>query len=458
VERDPVYRSLAGLFASLGWDAARIGRSDWNPLGDWLQPGDRVLIKPNLVFHEHYRGGLLHGVVTDPRLIRAMADFVFRALGPGGELVIGDAPLQSADWDLLCSRTGLSLLPEFYAHRGFHCELRDFRRIASSSRRGLKLAARSLCGDPEGYRAVDLAGDSMHSGRPWQEFRVTNYDPAAMRAHHNASRHEYLIAQSVLDASAVISMPKLKTHRKCGLTGPLKNLIGINGCKDWLPHHTKGSAQRGGDEYGREAAWKRLSTWLVEREETTPSEPAKRALHALRRTVWFAGKHCSHDAAWEGSWHGNDTLWRTVLDLNRAAIYADTQGKMQERAQRRFLVVTDAILAGEGEGPMAPSPVPLGVLLGGFVPAAVELACAGLAEWPVHRLPALAHAFEPHRYRLAAFSDDQVEMRHFEWDEAQCEARPAEPFSHRLAPSVGWRAVFGEPSGSLPPREVSHAG
>jgi len=445
----PVYQALASLFAGMGLDADNQGKSQWNPLRSVLAPGERVVIKPNLVFHEHYRGGRLHGVVTDPRLIRAMADFVFRAIGADGQLVIGDAPLQSANWGLLCERTGLSALPDFYAKQGLRCELRDFRTVASTTEGGLKLHLRRLAGDPGGYRPVNLGTASMHAGRAWENLRVTNYDPAAMQSHHNATRHEYLVSGSLLAATTVINMAKLKTHRKSGLTGPLKNLVGINGCKDWLPHHTKGSKARGGDEYSTEARWKQLSTWLVEHEETSSNQIVKRTWNALRKTVWFAGKRLAADSSWEGSWHGNDTLWRTILDLNRAATYASPDGVLHSSPQRRFFVVVDALLAGEGEGPMAPSPSPIGVLLGGITPAAVELAAARLAGWPAARLPLVVNAFEPHQYPLADFSQDRVQLRAIEASGCSLTDADFSAFVRHLAPCQCWQGLFADASARL---------
>lgn len=442
VKGSAVYRALEALFVSWGLDRNRAGSSYWNPLGDFLAPGERVLIKPNLVYHKHYRGGLLHSVVTDPRLVRAAADYVFRAIGPTGKLIIGDAPLQSADWEELCEQTGLGRLASHYTRQGFDCELRDFRTLSSVSEKGLKVAARRLAGDPAGYCAVDLGTHSMHAGRNWESYRVTNYDPSAMKSHHNAARHEYLVSRSLLESSVVINMSKLKTHRKTGLTGPLKNLIGINGCKDWLPHHTKGSTEAGGDEYRRNSAWKQLSTWLVEHEETVQNEVAKRGWSALRRSLWMAGRRLDPDPSWEGSWYGNDTLWRTILDLNRASYYADSSGVLRPTRQRRFLAITDALLAGEGEGPMAPDPVPMGVLLGGETPAAVELAAVRLAGWPEERLPQVRQAFGAHRLPLAEFRADEVSIAAFDAGPGGPGSVPFERLVRPLRPSQGWRALF----------------
>src|SRR5205823_2914941 len=82
-------------------------------------------------------------------------------------------------------------------------------------------------------------------------FRVTCYDPRLMAAHHRTGKHEYLVSRKVFDADLLINLPKMKTHIKAGLTGALKNLIGINGHKEFLPHHIRGSSESGGDCYAR---------------------------------------------------------------------------------------------------------------------------------------------------------------------------------------------------------------
>ena len=82
-----------------------------------------------------------------------------------------------------------------------------------------------------------------------KDFRVTMYKPSLMLAHHGPGRHEYLFVKRALDADLLINLPKLKTHMKTGLTGALKNLVGICGRKESLPHHIRGSYFDGGDCY-----------------------------------------------------------------------------------------------------------------------------------------------------------------------------------------------------------------
>ena len=70
-----------------------------------------------------------------------------------------------------------------------------------------------------------------------------------MRRTHAPGRHQYLVAREVIEADVIVNLPKLKTHKKAGVTCALKNLIGINGNKEYLPHHRVGGAERGGDCY-----------------------------------------------------------------------------------------------------------------------------------------------------------------------------------------------------------------
>ena len=422
----------------------RMGLPSENPLGAVLRRGQRVVVKPNLVFHRHYRGGGLEALITAPGLIRAVCDRVFEAIGREGELTLGDAPLQSCDWDRLIGETGLNRWPDEYARQGYWLTLADFRKFASTDLKGLKHSPVERPGDPAGYCAVNLGADSLHFGQDWRRYRVTNYDPAAMTAHHNSASHEYLISGSVLAADALISLPKLKTHRKSGLTCAMKNLIGINGSKDWLPHHMAGGAAEGGDEFPGRPGWKKFASWIVSREEAAMGIGAKAALNAARKVVFKTGAVLSGDGRWEGSWHGNDTLWRTIVDLNRIAYYADRRGVLSDTPQRTILTVVDAMVAGEGEGPMAPDPVDLGCLVGGFNPVAVEVAATRLSQWPEAKLRHIAGAFGPTRFPLTGFPVGEVEVDSF--------PRPLAELSRFLRPSPGYAEMFKDAS---VPAEVS---
>ena len=52
-----------------------------------------------------------------------------------------------------------------------------------------------------------------------------------------------------------------------------------------------------------------------------------------------------------GNWHGNDTCWRMVLDLNKCLFAFDGAGKRRVRPLR-YLAVVDGIIGGEGSEPL----------------------------------------------------------------------------------------------------------
>jgi hypothetical protein len=106
---------------------------------------------------------------------------------------------------------------------------------------------------------------------------------------------------------------------------------------------------------------------------------------------------------YEGSWRGNDTVWRMTLDLQRILHYGRGNGTLADFPQRVVLTITDAIIAGEGEGPLSPTPIELGMMTLGNNTAAVEWINALLMGLSPHRIPLTRGAFMPHRYMLANF-------------------------------------------------------
>jgi len=391
-----VYPAVREAFVLLGLDAAHRGTPAWNPLGDLIRPGDRVLVKPNMVRHFHGDDRGLEALVTHPSVVRAVLDYAAVALQGRGSIVVGDAPLQYADFAATMAGTGLdSVLQEVRAHARVPVDAVDFRKERSEKRGGLIVARLPNAGDPRGYRVVELGKDSRFASVPsarQRRFRVTQYDPRTMRHAHHTERHAYLLPATVLHADVVINLPKLKTHRKAGITAAMKNLVGINGSKDWLPHHTAGGTP-GGDEYLHPSLRKAIMSRLRDAIEGRRSAHARQALRFVERVVRATGRvRRFPDSYWEGSWYGNDTVWRMVHDLHRILFLADETGVVRAEPQRRYLALVDAIVAGEGEGPMRPTPRPAGLLVAGTNPAAVDTVCCRLMGFDEARIPLLREA------------------------------------------------------------------
>ena len=440
--KNPSYDAVRNFLHLSGMDAQHFGTRRWNPLGELIRPGETVLIKPNFVLHENHSGETVDCVHTHASLIRAVLDYVHIALCGKGRIIVGDAPLQSCQFTKLCDTSGMSQVIEFYKKYALaSIELIDFRQQHATTDHSRQIVeVVSAAGDPRGYSVVDLGARSMLApvSRRSSRFRVTNYDPTKMSLHHNLEVNEYLVSQSVLTADVVISMPKMKTHRKAGITGALKNLVGINGHKDWLPHHSKASKRMGGDEYLCPSLLKLIGDAVMEKEDVSKQLLVKKALRPIRSALYCAGRVLTRDKYMEGSWWGNDTIWRTVLDLNRILIYADKRGMICETPQRRVFFLVDGIVAGDHEGPLAPSAKEAGLILGGTCAATVDAVMARVMGFDYKKIPAVRESFRISELPITPYQASQINLRAN--STVFADLKVDEPgFDLRFEPTRGWK-------------------
>jgi uncharacterized protein (DUF362 family) len=399
-------RALESACAALGWrDASR------GPLGGVIRKGARVLVKPNFVLHENQGPWGVEPLLTHGSVVRAVVE---AALDAGaGEVTVGDAPVQGCDFDALLAATRLKDWSEELAAREPRFRgVRDFRRTVSTFENGVRRASEGVRSE-ERFALFDLGAESLlepiTDGS--ESFRVTCYDPRLLARTHAKGRHQYLVAREVLEADVVINLPKLKTHMKAGVTCALKNLIGINGNKEYLPHHRVGGAERGGDCYPGGSQIKRALEYVFDRQNTAASPAASRAWAGAATQLYRVLHRTGGDRLGvEGSWSGNDTIWRTCLDLNRVLLYGRADATMADEPQRRVVHVVDAIVAGQGNGPLAPQPLALGLLLAGECAAAVDYVGARLLGYEPARVPVVRHALEDFRWPLARFNAGEIRL------------------------------------------------
>jgi uncharacterized protein (DUF362 family) len=414
-ETNSVYATVRESLRLLNLDASRFDTKGWNPLSGFVRPGDTVVLKPNFV-REFRESSPDHGdcLITHGAVIRAVVDYVYLAIGGTGRIVIADAPQNDADFEAIRRINGLSEIQEFYRrHAGFSLEVYDLRPEQARKIDGVIVGHIALPGDPAGYVKVDLGRRSAFAevNHLCHLLYGSEYDMGELYSHHHDDVHEYLISKTILDADVVISLPKLKTHKKVGLTVNMKNLVGINGNKNWLPHHREGTASQGGDQFAEDDLKRRLERTAVSRFKRLfpllgPLRPV------IARPIKSLGKRLfgdtNVDTVRSGNWHGNDTTWRMVIDLNRILSYADSAGRLHDRPVRRFFSLVDGIVAGEGNGPLDPKPKAAGVILAGTNPLAVDLACARLMGFDCRRLPVLYRPFDDHSMPFAPFEIDDV--------------------------------------------------
>lgn len=416
-EPNPVYRTVRACLERSGLDRERFGTPEWNPLGAYVRPGDIVLLKPNLIKERHPRDpeGWRY-VLTHGSFLRAVTDYVAVALQGSGRVIVADAPQTDSSFSRIVEVLDLEELADFYRSEGIAFELVDLRREEWTTRDEVVVGRRELPGDPRGNVHFDLGERSElvgHAGAG--HYYGADYDSAAVNAHHCDGRHEYLLGGSVMAADVFINLPKLKTHKKAGVTVALKNLVGINGDKNWLPHHTEGTHRHGGDEHPQPGILHLLERWcaghLRRLSLRSPSLGTTIHRHARRMGRPLFGQ--TDTVVRSGNWWGNDTVWRMCLDLNKLLLYGNLDGSLREpgpAGRKRYLAFVDGIVAGQGRGPLNPDPYPAGVVLFGANPASVDAAAAVLMGFDPELIPIVRHAFRCGQHPLAEWDWPAVEL------------------------------------------------
>ena len=411
-----VYAMVRECFRLLQLDEANFGRRAWNPLGGLISPGQRVLIKPNFVLHFNASGGPLDAVITHPSVIRAIVDYVIIALENRGEIVIGDSPQMNCDIDKLHTATGMNHLASYLqgvcAARGVKFQLVDFRQEQTFYKHGIIWNRRKLSNGASPVR-VSLGRESFMEAIDSTRLYGADYCRGETVQAHAGHRHEYVIAPAVLASDVLISVPKLKVHRKVGTTLNLKNMVGINSDKNHLAHYRIGSPSSGGDEFSNpcwdDRAERLFSDFFLGAYGQSGRYPflAWRAFRKLFRRIKPGG---ARSAFAYGNWHGNDTAWRMVLDLNRILLFADREGKVGSEPARRYFSVIDGVVGGEGEGPLHPDAYASGVVLAGFNPVAVDWTATRLMGFDPAEIPLYANALKQMREWVPDFAIEECRV------------------------------------------------
>lgn len=406
-ERGEIFRAVESVLAQAGLDSGGLGSAAWNPLGDLVRPGGHVVLKPNFVtsrnLHEDLEGERLWSVATHPAVLRPLIEYAWKAVGPSGRISVVDCSIAGSHFERTLRTLRVIDMLERLRRDGVVVELLDLRDykvdpvmllddvpFAGRSWNLGVAVRRRLPGDPRGYVVVDLERASYFEQDGLDLSRLRHNHNNADREplkHHGPGRHRYSLSRTVLEADLVLNVPKLKTHRKAGISVALKNVVGITNKKQWLPHFRAGAPPRG-DEYPAPLSW---SQWLVTSLGRVPL-PGGHAL--IARSPAIRNGHA--EPVVNGNWEGNDTTWRMVLDLNTALRFADRQGRLQPTPQRAWFCVVDGVVAGEGQGPLGARPKPCQLILGGGDPVAVDAAAARLM------------GFDPSQVRLIARADPRL--------------------------------------------------
>lgn len=341
-----------------------------------------ILLKPNWVNDirkkEHH-----YCLITNENFIIAFVELLLEYKPK--KLIIGDAPIQLCRWSNLYSKDFENQIVNLSKLNNIVIELIDFRRTvwAEKNYQTEKVPLTE-------YIIFDLGHESKldEISSTKSKFRVTNYDPKKLEETHSFGMHKYCITKHLFEADIVISLPKIKTHQKAGITNALKILVGLNGDKDFLPHHRIGGTEMGGDCYPGKSKVYFLAERMLDWVNRFIGTKLYGILIKLPYYIWKI-KPKSQFHSLSAGWYGNDTVWRMVYDLNTIALYGDKNGLIHKEPQREIYSLCDAIIGGQGDGPLNPEPLPLGYIAFSNNAIIMDIAFTKIMGFDINKIPLL---------------------------------------------------------------------
>jgi hypothetical protein len=278
-----------------------------------------------------------------------------------------------------------------------------------------------LPGDPRGSHDVDLGMESALHGKETRNFYGAVYHRHETISHHTGGKHEYRLSRTHHDADVFISVPKLKVHKKVGVTLNAKGLVGTATNKNHLLHYTLSTPKHGGDQFpdGWLSPWQSFNIgverWMYDTflaRQNKFADYIHRGLYWLQKNTYGrlgVGTPQYKRVLDAGNWHGNDSAWRMTLDLLRA-IYFARQGVMQKAKARRTFSIIDGVIGGDNRGPLDPDAVPSGVILAGEDLVATDVVATRLMGFDPMKVRTLREAIsDPHfNFGVRSYADIEV--------------------------------------------------
>lgn len=383
-----------------------------------ISQGDTVVLKPNWVLEKHqYRHGEWEQVITNPAILTAVLRIVVEHLGNNGRIIITDGPELNADFNKILSYQPLDEWKAITEQHNITLEIVDLREELYIQDKNVTIKKVKLPSDPKGKVIANLMDEnSEFYGHIKSEKGYFGAGSDIREANHAHDGHTnlYSVSRSVVEADVFINLPKLKTHKKGGITSSLKNLVGINTYRNYLPHNSIGTPAEGGDQFPASHPKSRI-------ESTFMPFIHQHVLKNLFLAKLFSpfmglGKKVfgdNQETIRGGSWYGNDTLWRMVLDINKVLFYVNKDGTLRDGSlskMKKYISIVDSIVAGEGNGPKAPDPINAGYIIAGSNPVAVDAVCARIMNFDCKKIPAIDNAFRIKFFPLVGFKMEDIKI------------------------------------------------
>ena len=383
-----------------------------------ILPGDTVVLKPNWVLEGHQnRKEEWEQVITNPAITTAVLHIVVDCLENRGHIIITDGPELNADFDKILSLHPLDEWRRLTDQHNISLQIIDLREELYIQDKNVTVRKLRLPGDPKGKVVANLfeqASEFFGHKKSEKGYFGAGSDIRETNCAHDGHTNLYSVSRSVIEADVFINLPKLKTHKKGGITCSLKNLVGINTYRNYLPHNSIGTPAEGGDQFPTSEAKSRVeSTLMPIIHQNILKYPF---LAKFFSPVMGLGKKVfgnNQKTIRGGSWFGNDTLWRMVLDINKVLFYANTNGTLRGGVipnMKKYISIVDSIVAGEGNGPKAPDAINVGYIMAGLNPVAVDAVCACLMGFDPDKIPSITNAFSIENFPLVKFSLVEIKI------------------------------------------------
>ncbi len=388
-----------------------------------IGPNKKILLKPNWVFHQTRKNDELC-LTTNPNFILVVLEFILQF--EPSSVIIGDSPLQSCIWELMHQDSFMAKINKLEKYNNTTIKVVDFR----NEKWVQKLSVQKNCRNKGDFVLFDLKTDSLLEPLSYQEkkFIVGDYNPQETAKNHSKGTHKYLVAKEAIDADIVINLPKLKTHQKAGVTNGLKNYVGTIGEKGYLAHHSSNLSISGGDCFPGNNIIRKTSEYFSELSFKYRGEFLYFPLHYFSSILWRLAPRSIY-ASFTGSWYGNDTVWRMALDINKIINYGNINGEISNKIQREIITINDAIISGQGEGPLKPVPLPLGMVAISDNDGLLDMVMARLYSFDYKKIPIL-------KYLSGEFNKHNV---HLFLDDKEIDIYELDKFAVQAIPPKGWR-------------------
>src|SRR3989338_6774567 len=333
---DKTYAAVRNLFHLLKLDNKNFGTRTWNPFGKFIKPGYKVVIKPNLLYHYHPHGDSFVLVnIVHASIIRHIIDYCLTAMKGDGEIIIAESPVRQANFEKIIEISGINNLAAFYRDTGIKIPIMDLRKskIVRNYDKVTFAKTVKLKGDPLGYKKIQIENSEIS---PLIKQKSCFRNSMTGKPREPLS---YKIPKTILTSDFIVNISKMKTHLMTGNTLCIKNVVGMFAEKENLPHYISGY-----DEHPKPKTTRHKIKLLYTKKT-----------FKLIKTFYFAEK-----------------IKPVKTNLN----------------------IIDAILAGEGQGPMRSSPKKCGMIIAGFNPLSVDITGTRIIGFDYKKIPLIKKSHE----------------------------------------------------------------